>query len=402
MPIKPRYAGVYIEEIATGVRTIEGVATSIAAFVDFFKRGPKNKAVRVSSMAEFKRRFGGLDKNSEASYAIQQFFLNGGKEAWVVRVDLRRRGRGTTKSVDMIGDPVSKKGIHALEDVDLFNILCIPRTANVGRGTNDLNPTEAHAVIAAAEAYCEKRRALFLMDTPRGVKEPKKIKSWLTVNDTLRHRNAALYYPRVRIPDPLNKSRLRSIGASGTIAGLYARMDSTRGVWRAPAGPEAVLRNVTELERVVTDQENRTLDQLAINCLRNFQAYGNVSWGARTLAARDQQTSEWKYVPVRRLALFIEESLLRGTKWAVLELNDEPLWAQIRLNIGAFLQRLFQQGAFQGRTPREAYFVKCDSETTTQNDIDSGRVNIVVGFAPLKPAEFVVIKIQQNAGRVPP
>jgi phage tail sheath protein FI len=128
--------------------------------------------------------------------------------------------------------------------------------------------------------------------------------------------------------------------------------------------------------------------------------YGTVSWGARTARGADVMADDYKYVPVRRLALFLEESLFRGTQWAVFEPNDEPLWAQIRLNLGAFMHTLFAQGAFQGRTPREAYFVKCDSETTTQNDIDLGRVNIVVGFAPLKPAEFVIIQIQQIAGAI--
>ena len=128
--------------------------------------------------------------------------------------------------------------------------------------------------------------------------------------------------------------------------------------------------------------------------------YGIVSWGARTLDGADQKASEWKYIPVRRLALFLEESLYRGTQWVVFEPNDEPLWAQIRLNVGAFMQNLFRQGAFQGTSPREAYLVKCDKETTTQNDINLGIVNIVVGFAPLKPAEFVILKITQLAGQV--
>ena len=133
----------------------------------------------------------------------------------------------------------------------------------------------------------------------------------------------------------------------------------------------------------------------------SFPVNGRVVWGARTLRGADQLADEYKYVPVRRTALFIEESLYRGTQWVVFEPNDEPLWAQIRLNVGAFMQGLFRQGAFQGRTPREAYFVKCDKETTTQADINLGIVNIVVGFAPLKPAEFVVIKIQQIAGDIP-
>jgi phage tail sheath protein FI len=139
---------------------------------------------------------------------------------------------------------------------------------------------------------------------------------------------------------------------------------------------------------------------LGVNVLRTFPIFGNISWGARTLDGADQQASEWKYIPVRRTALFIEESLFQGLKWVVFEPNDEPLWAQIRLNVGAFMHNLFRQGAFQGSTPRDAYFVKCDKETTTQNDIDRGIVNILVGFAPLKPAEFVVIKIQQIAGQI--
>jgi hypothetical protein len=150
----------------------------------------------------------------------------------------------------------------------------------------------------------------------------------------------------------------------------------------------------------LTDDENGQLNQLGINCLRTFPVAGSVVWGARTLRGADQLADEYKYVSVRRTALFIEESLYRGTQWVVFEPNDEPLWAQIRLNIGAFMHNLFRQGAFQGTTPQDAYFVKCDKETTTQNDIDRGIVNILVGFAPLKPAEFVVIKIQQIAGQI--
>lgn len=138
-----------------------------------------------------------------------------------------------------------------------------------------------------------------------------------------------------------------------------------------------------------------------MNCLRVAPGAGHVVWGARTRNGSDRIASEWKYLPVRRTALFIEESLFRGIQWAVFEPNDEPLWAQLRLNIGAFLNNLFRQGAFQGKTPRDAYFVKCDATTTTQTDINLGVVNILVGFAPLKPAEFVVLRLQQIAGQIP-
>jgi phage tail sheath protein FI len=300
----------------------------------------------------------------------------------------------------LIGDLAAKTGIHALEEVDLFNVLCIPRAASATGVDGDLSATEAQAVLSVAVSYCERRRAFLLVDTPRGIDDPQEIRAWLEANATLRHRNAAVHYPRIRIPDPLDGFRLRTTGASGTLAGLFARIDARRGVWKAPAGTEATLRGVSELDDVLSDAENGTLNPLGINCLRTFPVYGTVAWGARTLEGADVQASEWKYIPVRRLALMLEESLYRGTQWVVFEPNDEPLWSQIRLNVGAFMHNLFRQGAFQGSSPREAYFVKCDAETTTQNDVDRGVVNVVVGFAPLKPAEFVIVRIQQLAGQI--
>jgi hypothetical protein len=168
----------------------------------------------------------------------------------------------------------------------------------------------------------------------------------------------------------------------------------------APAGSDAGRVGATGVEQPLTDRENGTLNPRAINCIRTVPVYGTVVWGSRTLHGADERGSEWKYVPIRRLALFIEESLFRGTQWVVFEPNDEPLWSQIRLNVGAFMHDLFRQGAFQGTAARDAYFVKCDRETTTQSDQNRGVVNIVVGFAPLKPAEFVVLRIQQIAGQV--
>jgi len=202
------------------------------------------------------------------------------------------------------------------------------------------------------------------------------------------------------MPDPLRENRLEEFAPCGAVAGVFARTDAQRGVWKAPAGQDATLFGVRALAVNLTDAEQGQLNPLGVNCLRSFPVSGNVIWGARTYRGADQLASEWKYIPVRRLALFIEETLYRSLQWVVFEPNDEPLWAQIRLNIGAFMQNLFRQGAFQGRSPREAYLVKCDRETTTQTDINMGVVNIVVGFAPLKPAEFVIIKIQQLAGQI--
>jgi len=300
---------------------------------------------------------------------------------------------GTAPGIaDLTGSEAAKTGIYALEDVDLFNLLVMP-DATLGSGLM--------SVLTEAIAYCVRRRAFMIIDAPETVATFAQAQTWMGgTASPLRSRNSAIYFPRLREPDPLTNGVVKSFASAGALAGLYARTDADRGVWKAPAGTSANIVGATGLSYTLTDKENGTLNPLALNCLRTFPVYGTVSWGARTGDGADALADEYKYIPVRRLALFLEESLYRGTQWAVFEPNDEPLWAQIRLNLGAFMHTLFAQGALQGRTPRDAYFVKCDKETTTQNDIDLGRVNIVVGFAPLKPAEFVIIQIQQIAGAI--
>jgi Bacteriophage tail sheath protein len=297
----------------------------------------------------------------------------------------------------LIGSESAKTGMYALLDVDLFNILCIPATMNLGNN-------DAVSVASAAEKLCQDRRAMYILDVPQpaggGLDKPPAIMTWLDTYGAVRSRNAALYFPRVEIPDPLNGNRLRAVGPSGTMAGVWASTDVARGVWKAPAGTDATLAGVQKLEYKLTDGENGVLNPLAINALRTFPVYGPVSWGARTLFGSDQKADDYKYIPVRRLALYIEESLFRGTQWVVFEPNGAPLWAQIRLNVGAFMHTLFRQGAFAGTTPNSAYYVQCDDKTNPQADINLGIVNILVGFAPLKPAEFVVIQIQQIAGQI--
>ncbi len=293
-----------------------------------------------------------------------------------------------------------REGLWALDKADLFNLLCIPPFT---RETDVTLETWA-----AALAYCKLRRAMLVVDPPADAAT-----GWVTPADVtdatdgvdslgLRDENAALYFPRLKMADPLQENRLEEFAPCGAVTGIMARTDANRGVWKAPAGQEATLLGVRGLAYKMTDGENGQLNPLGVNCLRTFPVVGHVVWGARTLDGADRLASEWKYLPVRRLALFIEESLYRGTQWVVFEPNDEPLWAQIRLNVGAFMHNLFRQGAFQGTSPRDAYFVKCDSETTTQNDIDLGIVNILVGFAPLKPAEFVIIKISRSRARSRP
>jgi len=542
MPIAPTYPGVYIEEIPSGVRTITGVPTSITAFLGTAPRGLTDEPIFITSFGDYERLFGGVDRSSMMSYAVRDFYVNGGSQAVIIRVtkggtpaeidlptdpggltpplmleaasegewandlgaavDYRTRDTsdpslfnltifrvgkenvvlekhpnvslvagdprylprvlsqtslllrvatdsvgeptiptdgsgnpvppletldpsippsspptgevelkpvgvsmkgvngGTPGSDEYIGSKNEKSGLYALEKADLFNILCIPPAVRGGD-----TPKE---VWQKALAYCYgERRAILVVDSPAGWGDSPVAASValagldpdLGLNGD-QTRNAALYFPRVRQVDPFLDGQHDTFVPCGIVAGVMARTDVQRGVWKAPAGIDASLNGVDALQVNLTDPENGRLNPAGINCLRVFPGTGRVVWGARTMRGDDRFGDEYKYLPVRRLALFLEESLYRGTQWVVFEPNDEPLWAQIRLNVGAFMQNLFRQGAFQGRTPREAYLVKCDKETTTQNDINLGIVNILVGFAPLKPAEFVIIKIQQLAGQV--
>jgi len=532
MPAALTFPGVYVEEKSSGVHTITGVATSIAAFLGKAVKGPVNEPVIITSFADFERRFGGIVANYPMGYAVRDFYANGGSAAVIVRlfpgaaplptakwdvfglaiaaaspgtwgnnlkirIDqtnvpaadatklwnlfVRDTATGVTESflgvthedkpnrLDRVlkngsslisyqagqalnfptgfhtalttpppsgdvfadagyseppdttvplnggdggalwtdpleggttqpqGTEAAKTGLFALEKTDLFNILCLS-----GKDSDTDVPA---AIYKAALVYAQKRRAMLLVDAPRDWKDASDIAQNKfspfkgAIGSGPVTRNAALYFPRLIEPDPLLKNQPAAFPPAGAVAGVMARTDVTRGVWKAPAGTEAGL-SADALEVTLTDLENGLLNPLGINCNRTFPFIGNVVWGARTLAGADILGDEYKYVPVRRLALFIEESLFRGLKWVVFEPNDEPLWSQIRLNVGAFMQGLFRQGAFQGASPRDAYFVRCDATTTTQNDINLGIVNIVVGFAPLKPAEFVVLTLQQIAGQI--
>lgn len=509
MPVSPTYPGVYIQELSSGVRTVAGVATSIAAFVGRTRRGPVNEPMPCFNFGEFSRRFGGLWLDSPLSYAVDDFFANGGGQCEIVRLfeedgddgvstatfagafDLVAASPGgwgdnlsatvtlpednpgsqaaaakygltvaqlfdltiadsesgasetfrnltdqdNERRVDRVladqsslvrcdaaptgfpaagtqafaggndgavlaeatylGNEDQKTGLYALKKADIFNLLCVPPDVRGG----DL----PQGVREAALALCKKERALFIVDPPADwdanpAEAATKAKTEQLANPLLPLADAdyaALFFPRIVKRDRLSGGQLDAFPPCGAVAGVMARTDVNRGVWKAPAGLAATLANTDGLTVKLTDEENGLLNPIAINCLRTFPNIGRVVWGARTMKGSDQLSDDYKYIPVRRLALFIEESLYRGTQWVVFEGNDEPLWAQIRLSVGSFMQRLFKQGAFQGTAPRDAYFVKCDGETTTQDDRNRGIVNIVVGFAPLQPAEFVIISIQQ-------
>jgi uncharacterized protein len=291
----------------------------------------------------------------------------------------------------------AKTGVHALLKADLFNMLCIPPYLASG----EVDST----VITEVATLCRSRRAFLILDSPAAWDEISDAVSGVdgisaTVG-TDNARNAAVFFPRLRMPNPLRQNQIESFASCGAVAGVFARTDTQRGVWKAPAGLEAGIAGVSALSVPMTDAENGQLNPIGVNCLRAMPGAGPVVWGSRTLRGADRLAdTDWKYIPVRRLALFLEESIYRGTQWAVFEPNDEPLWSQLRMNIGGFLQTMFRQGAFQGSSAREAYFVKCDRSTTTQTDINNGIVNILIGYAPLKPAEFVILKFQQMAGQV--
>jgi phage tail sheath protein FI len=355
-------------------RTIAGSATSVTAFVGATKSGPISDPVHCSGYGEYDQCFGGLDNASEASYAVRQFFANGGRDAIVVRVEAE-----SPESVST--------GIHALDRVDVVNVVCLPGVSTPG-------------ILGDTMTYCRSRRAFLIVDAARAAATPSEMAAFMESGDLPRSDCAALYYPWIQVPDPLNAGMLRLTAPSGAIGGLFARTDTTGGVWKAPAGTDARLVDVQGTGYTLSETENGTLNSLGVNCIRVLPNDGTLVWGARTLEGHDGGSSEWKYIPTRRLAFYIEESLSRGLQWAAFERNGEPLWQEIRRSVNAFMEKLFLQGAFQGATQREAYFLKCDRATTTQNDIANGIVNIMVGFAPLKPAEFIIITLRQIAGYV--
>lgn len=381
-----------------------GNAIRIQATIDPARDARIDAPVRVAAPASGTSALSVLGFGTLAANTVSHYLLGTGRTvATQTGATAGDDGTALPGAAELVGSPADFTGMQALEKVDLFNMLCLPDVTRGQPGdpnVGQLDGVSIGTVAAAAYSLCERRRAVYLVDPPASVRTHSAALDWISALPN-KGPNAAAYFPRVRIADPLDNFRLRSIPPSGTVAGLIARIDSQRGVWKAPAGTEASLRGIASVEYALTDAEQGTLNPLGLNCLRSKPVIGTVAWGARTLDGADVAASQWKYLPVRRLALMIEESLLRGTQWAVFEPNDDNLWRQLRLNIEAFMNGLFRQGAFQGTKPSDAYLVKCDSQTTTQADVDRGVVNVLVGFAPLKPAEFVIIRIQQLAGESP-
>ncbi|WP_179954205.1 phage tail sheath family protein [Denitrobaculum tricleocarpae] len=361
-------------------RALNAAETSITAFVGSAARGASDKAVKIDSLAEFSECFGEVLDKYPLSHAVRQFFENGGRKAFVVRVANERFAEPSLS--------IRQQGLWALDQVDAFNLLAIP----------PLEPGKDIDVrsLGTALAYCKSRRAILLVDPrskwsmPVSVLDPQGGIESLGLRDP----NAVLYYPNILAASASNRGKSIACAPCGAIAGLIARTDASRGVWKAPAGVHAGILGAQGLERNVSTAENRLLNQAGINCLRSFAKTGIVSWGARTLDGADFLGSDWKYFPLRRVALMIEESLERGLNWVVFEPNDEPLWAEISEAVEDFMFQLFREGAFQGKTLNDSFFVRCDDTTNTEADIDRGVVNLQVGFAPLRPAEFTILNFQ--------
>jgi phage tail sheath protein FI len=280
--------------------------------------------------------------------------------------------------------------LRTLDSIPDFSILCIP-------GADDQTAMKGIGHVAGRRLY----EVFYIVDSPGESRTPPpakeqldRIKDYLT-KLTPKDSNAGLYFPWVEVPDAYSSisGATRFVPPSGMIAGLFARTDNTRGVWKAPAGTEATLLGAVGLACDISDGDQDALNPIGINCIRQFSASGIVVWGSRTLSTLSNP--EYRYVPVRRTANFLKVSLYRGTQWVVFEPNDEPLWGAIRFNVNAFMVSLFRAGAFQGGKPDDAFFVKCDKDNNVQATIDQGQVHILIAFAPLKPAEFLTLHILQ-------
>jgi phage tail sheath protein FI len=507
MPITPTYPGLYIEELVSNARTITAAPTSITVIIGYthpFKTKNFRKAVQVFAFSEYEREFGGLYASgivdTNVPHAVNQFFLNGGSNAYVIGLEPRARDgagadlgaipRATTtvggavftaleptdlismnvtidnlqpggtiadvtiaygtraetyRAVDLnsVSDNFIEKRINgpstlvtvapggggygatftagtrvafnatlpagfatsfsaadftaifaqdtSLDKIPILNLLIVP-------GVSD------NAVWSAALAFSERKLAFMILDPPQQAAADDSSAPLPKIADSIgalpKSTNGALYFPYLKSPDTLTNTTIE-LPPSGSVAGVFSRIDQNRGVWKAPAGLEATITNTLGVvdRGVMTDQRHGTLNPIGVNCLRAFPGVGVVVFGARTQVTANQAFQQWRYVPVRRMALFLEQTLLSNLGWVVFEPNDEPLWVSIRTTIESFMLSLFNQGAFQGTTPSQAFKVICNATTTTQQDIDNGIVNIIVAFAPLKPAEFVIIKIAQLAGQ---
>lgn len=290
-----------------------------------------------------------------------------------------------------------KAAVSALYDVDpFFTLLCLPDAVRASAADALAARHENYLdIYAEAARACERHNAFLIVDLPPKAQSAGAALAWRQKDLTFRSSHAGAWFPNIRVDDPLQPGAIRAHPPSGAVAGIIARADADVGVWQAPAGTEAFLASVYGPAIPITEDDQAQLNPAGVNCIRRFPIYGTVSYGSRTLEGADVLASDWKYVPVRRTSSYILRTLKESLRWAVHKPNGEALWSQLRINVAGFMHDLFRQGAFKGISPRDAYFVHCDGTTTQPDDIDRGVVNIQIGFAPLKPAEFVIVTLRQ-------
>ncbi len=387
--------GVYVEEVSSGNKPIESASTSIAGFIGESAVGPLNEAVPIANWAQFTKYFGGFAESPYLAQALYQWFANGGGLCFVSCCGRPEEAQAATKEKkdDKKGakaapKPASRAGLYIGEDKGPGN-----RT-----GLHVFNPISEISLIVAPGQYdpavhdamlshCENNQDRFaIMDCPPDLD--------VALNEMYRPRDSsygAYYFPWIQVYDPVLKDN-KFIPPSGPVAGVYARTDGERGVHKAPANE--LVRGALGLKYYLTSTEQALLNPRGINLIRDMGDRGIRIWGARTVSS----DPEWRYINVRRLFLMIEQSIKMGTQWAVFEPNDQNLWKKLVRNVRAYLMTVWRSGALFGKTPEEAFYVKCDEETNPPELIDLGQVNIEIGIAPVKPAEFVVFKIGQIAG----
>jgi phage tail sheath protein FI len=377
--------GVYIEEIPSGVRPIEAVSTSVLGIVGVTLAGTVSGATKVTSWQGFIDAFGRTDPGSFTAEAVWGFFHNGGSEAWVLKVPHPTVPDGipeaATHDPDAVLARVLVEGIESLDGSSPVDVLICPDMLMVH------DDRLRGSVIEAMTRFAERHLRFAIVDLP-AIGDDQELVDWRLKYATSAF--AAAYAPHVEIVhlDPGVPEPTRFVPPSGVVAGVYAKVEERRGVWRAPAGVE--VEGVVGLGEVYTDIRQDLLNPAAVNVIRDFPQRGIMIWGARTLSS----DPEWRYVSVRRLASMIERSITRGTQWVVFEPNDEPLWTAVKSSIEDFLFDLWKSGALVGSKPKDAFFVRVGhGETMTQTDIDDGRLIITIGFVPLKPAEFTIVTI---------
>lgn len=479
--------GVYVQEVSSGIKPIQGVSTSNGGFVGLTRKGPVNKPVLITNWTQFVKAFGSVHHDYFMPYSVYNFFYEGGAKCYCVRVlpkgwekatavvtnaegaalldiiadnegdwannltlsftenkekeegtfdltiwekrptvpkpveleyyekldmkslaklesptiDIAIVGEGlpalgdtemaggscvfpdTPEDIDdaeFLGTSANKKGLHALDDVDDVNIICVPDQAG------------DREVMKAGIDYCINRKDCFFVADPPPALGVMEVEAW---GNKIKSPAGfgALYYPWIQVMDPDDGSKLL-VPPSGAMIGTYAHTDTTRGVHKAPAGTsEGFLNCALDVEKALNDAEQGGLNSSGVNVIRSFVADGICAWGARTIS----NDAEWRYINVRRLFLYVEETILKASKWAVFEPNDPKLWGTVNRNLTAFLTMVWRSGALFGSSPDQAFYVKIDSENNPQENIDAGELNIEIGIAPVKPAEFIIIKISQKA-----